>query len=172
MQENIVKRKLNNMEIREEGKDLQGTDAIPEAVQPWPWWAHSVSQVSASLPVDNGPVHFLIAIILKYYILLLYPQSISLIWTSNSKFHFWFSIPHGLQQSTPHPSAYFSLFQTTFLFCFSTEIHCFPVLFFNLLSVSLHLSISPFNSIFSYPSPKGCSTQKHPSDNYWKHHVR
>lgn len=158
------------MEIGEEGKALQGTDAILQVLQAWPWWAHSVSQVSASLPVDNGPVHFLTAIILKYYILLLYPQSIPLRCASNSKFHFWFSILHGLQQSTPHPSAHSSLFKTAFLFCFSSETCCFPVLSFE---PTLRKSPSWYLiQFFSHPPPSVLFCTKASGDNDWKRCMR
>lgn len=141
------------MEIRAEGQALQGgVDAILRVIHPWLRWAHSVTQVSASLPVDNGPVHFLTAIILKYYILLLYPQSIPLHPIQNSTSGSQssmdsISLPHILLltsvSSKPPSSSTFPQKPAVFLPCL-----------WNRLSVSLHLGISPLNNHFSVSHPQ------------------
>lgn len=124
--------------------------------------------------MDDGPAHFLKAIILKYDILLLYPQSIPLIWISNSKFHF---CSQSSMDSSSLPTSFSSLqsLQNHFLLLLFHRNFCFPCLSFECSfskSPSRYFS-SHYSCFFPVTHPPTCyNTQMAPADNYCRSCIR
>lgn len=125
-----VKGDLASGSEKEETRTLSESDTINILRPPnrGPWWAHFYTQVSTSMLVDNGPVHFLTyiiwnttshSLILNQFLLHVRPIQHS---TSG------FQSSMGLQPPTPHPFPLTDLFKPLSLPAFSTETCSFPCL--------------------------------------------